>query len=61
MKIVAGKNWTLNDVIDYIKKTGNADVEQDLLGNIVIYPKLYEGQDGELCEGNLNEEGEVTE
>lgn len=52
--------WGMDDVLNYVKNTGKADIEQDAYGNIVIYPCLHEDDDGYLCEGNLNEEGEVS-
>lgn len=57
-KIIAATGWNLDDVIKYIAETGNADVEEDNFGNIVVYPKLREDADGNLCEGNYSGEDE---
>lgn len=52
--------WGLQDVLDYIKETGNVQVESDNYGNIVLYPNLHEDKDGYLNEGTVGEDQEVV-
>lgn len=46
-KIVLGKGWNLDDILDYLHKHG-AEVDMDNEGQIILYTELYENGDGEL-------------